>query len=413
MEDEYIPVANETTTFERVMSKTLFRILSILVTTIGYFATDIYLPSMPAMTHYFETTNTLVQFTIPAYMLPFGLAPLYFGPLSDKWGRRPVILLGLVLSVLATVCILFANSIWMVLLGRFLQGFTFGAVNVAARAMMTDKFKGHELSRFNSTQTLFVPIVLSLAPPIGGFIQEMWNWRYVFVVLFCYQVIVSLIIAALLEETAERVEQASQSTRAAYLELLKNAPFLLYGAITVIGMMGITVYLTVSPYLFQIYLGMTPVQYGCLSIFVGGCVITSAICNIQLLKRIESHQILHISWVIMLIATLILMYAHFNHIKSVPLIAFGAIFYFFSLNMTFANSVANAFMQIEHNFGAGTALVTSAQMLCAMLASSVVSVLPENDVQILMYTYLLMIMLYVPTLLTANAKNTKIHYIKS
>lgn len=389
------------------MSKSIFMILTIFISTIGYFATDIYLPSMPAMTTYFGTTNTLVQLSVPAYLLPFGLTPLYFGPMSDRYGRRPIILFGLATSLLATACILLATNIWCVLVGRFLQGFLFGAVNVAARTMMTDKFRGAELAKFNSTLTLFIPIVLSLAPPIGGYIQEAFGWRYVFIALMGYQLFVIALTYFFLEETCSTQDDYFDAMES-YGYILKNRVFLLYGSLTVVVMIGLTVYLTVSPYIFQIFLGFSPLEYGKLSFIAGSCVILSAITNIRLMNHIASHKILYIAASIMAISSLVLTYDHFTASKSVPLIVFGALFYFFSINMAFANSIANAFMQIDMHYGAGTALITSAQMICSMIASSLVSFLPESDVKPLMVTYVLTTILFFVITVVANSRNNKI-----
>ena len=140
----------------------------LLLIALGYVVTDIYLPSLPALSAYFHASDREVQITLSSYLLSFSLAPLIFGPLSDKFGRKKVILYGLFISIAATLSCLVAQTIQQFSAFRFLQGVGTGAVMIASRTTASDLFSGTALAKQMSLMTMLMPFVLAIAPVIGG-----------------------------------------------------------------------------------------------------------------------------------------------------------------------------------------------------------------------------------------------------
>ncbi len=173
---------------------------SLLLGSLGHLATDIYLPSMPIMTEYFGTTTSMVQLTLIVYMLSFCLTPLIFGPISDTLGRRKPILIGIYIGFAATILCTFSNSIYLLIFARFLQGIGLGTVVAVSRAILPDHFQGKQLAKYFSYLTMLMPIMLAIAPPLGGFIQEKTSWQFVFVFLLIYLVFLQYLAKQVLKD---------------------------------------------------------------------------------------------------------------------------------------------------------------------------------------------------------------------
>jgi len=121
-------------------------VILLLLTTVEQFAVDVYLPSLPAMTDYFGVDNAYLQMTLSLYLLGFALSPLLFGPLTDYYGRRKILMSGLIIFVLASLVCSITSSITLLLLARLCQGIGSGAIVVANQSMVRDSFNGKQLA---------------------------------------------------------------------------------------------------------------------------------------------------------------------------------------------------------------------------------------------------------------------------
>ncbi len=149
-----------------------------LVSSIGRYVLDSYLPSMPAIAHYFTISSNNVQLTISYYLIGFSISQLIYGPLSDCLGRRRVLIVGLSIFTLANLACTFADDDFAVLLiFRFIAGLGAGSCGVLNRAIASDCFKGAAFSRAWSYTTTTLVITLILAPLLGGFVQEFFGWQ--------------------------------------------------------------------------------------------------------------------------------------------------------------------------------------------------------------------------------------------
>lgn len=353
----------------------------VVLTTAGFMATDIYLPSMPAITEYFQTTNTYVQFTMPAFLLTFGLAPLIFGPISDQIGRRKVILGCLALSIIATILCSFAPNIWVLILCRVLQGMGFGAVNISARAMIPDLYQGPEMARLHSMVNVFFPIVISVAPPIGGYIQENYGWQMVFIALSIYILFLLTITALKLPETNKQAGSTlKQNPLHIYTALLKIPAFCLYGFIPALIMAGVMAFLTLTPYYFQLNLGLSPFQYGLTAVANCASLIIGAMINTQLIKKYAPRQILYMSVFIILSASILLFFFIAIDFLTIFTVLPCCLAYFFSMVLIFPSAFVSAFSYVKKNYGAASALIMSVQMMFSLLISALVSFLPDDTI---------------------------------
>ena len=151
--------------------------------TLGPFAIDTYMPSFPAIERSFDATTLEMQQTLSAYLIPFSLMMLFHGALADSFGRRPVILVGLVVFVLASIGCAFTQSLPQMLVCRAVQGMSSGAGMVAGRAMVRDIYAGHHAQRVMSMVTMIFGLAPAVAPIIGGGFEVWFGWRSIFLFL--------------------------------------------------------------------------------------------------------------------------------------------------------------------------------------------------------------------------------------
>src|ERR1700733_4002896 len=172
-----------------------------LLTALGPLSMDMYLPSLPAIGEALGAPIAQVQLTISSYLIGFAVGQMIYGPISDRYGRRPVILAALALNCVAAVVCAFTQSIGALTVARFIQALGGAGCIVLARAAVRDLYSGvragRELSLMGSI-TAFAPIV---APAIGGVLQTAFGWRAIFVLLVIFALFAAAMAARFLPET--------------------------------------------------------------------------------------------------------------------------------------------------------------------------------------------------------------------
>lgn len=140
----------------------------ILLLSIGFVATGLYLPSLPMIVKNLHTNITNLQLTLSLYLLCFGLSQLIFGPLSEKYGRRRIIYVGIFLSMPGTILSFLAPNIELLIVGRIIQGLGLGASAIVARSVFRDAFSGDRLAFYGSFLPIGYSFLMAVAPLLGG-----------------------------------------------------------------------------------------------------------------------------------------------------------------------------------------------------------------------------------------------------
>jgi DHA1 family bicyclomycin/chloramphenicol resistance-like MFS transporter len=225
------------------------RLLIVLLgalTAIGPFTTDTFIPAMPAIRDYFGVEMGSVQLTLSLAMLGGAVGQLFHGPLSDRFGRRPVLLGGLVLYVAASCGCLFASSIGELITARFLQGFGSMAAPVLSRAMVRDLHERDAVARMLALMGIVMGLGPILAPIIGGVLLAWFDWRASFVFITGYGLVLTVLVWGFLgESVAQKDPEALQPARLArtFGMLLRNRVFVGYLLVTCSLFGGLGAYL--------------------------------------------------------------------------------------------------------------------------------------------------------------------------
>ena len=146
-------------------------------------STDMYLPALPEMGHYFMASNSLVSFSLTIFFFMFAVSMVLFGPLSDKYGRRPILLAGTAIYTLTSIVCALSPNIYVLILGRLFQGVGAGAVITVATALIKDCFRGRLMTRILAVTQAASVIAPMAAPLVGGFLLNFTSWRGAFILL--------------------------------------------------------------------------------------------------------------------------------------------------------------------------------------------------------------------------------------
>ena len=201
-----------------------------ILTAFGPLVTDMYLPTLPSMTVYFGTSQSMVQMGLTTSMAGLALGQLLFGPLSDKFGRRPLLLVSLLLFVASTVICIFSPTVYVFVGMRLFQGIGAAGGIVISRSVATDRYRGKELVKVLAVIGVINGIAPVAAPVLGGVLTDAVGWRGIFVILLAIGVIL-LGSSMLFRESLPPRRRAGQSllrTFGNFGTILRNKRFILY-----------------------------------------------------------------------------------------------------------------------------------------------------------------------------------------
>src|SRR6516164_7027158 len=236
------------------------------LTALGPLSMDMYLPSLPDIGRTLHTPILQVQLTISSYLFGFAAGQIFYGPLSDRLGRRPILLGALVLYALATIGCAAAQSIDALIALRFLQALGGAGAIVLARAVVRDLYSGVRAGRELSLMGAITGVAPIFAPVIGGGLQTFFGWRATFVLLVIFALIVGSTTARLLPETLREPAKGSFSLRAMgalYRSVAVHRGFLANLVILTAAFVGLFAWISGAPVVMQsATYGLTPFIFG-------------------------------------------------------------------------------------------------------------------------------------------------------
>jgi len=173
-----------------VLSPFVLIVVVALIGMLAPFSIDTYLPSFPSIEAELQASRAMLSQTLAVYLACFALATLFWGPMADKWGRRPIILGSLLGYLVSSIVCALANSYELLLFGRALQGVMAAGSLVASRAMIRDYFQGQDAQRAMAVMMMLFTAAPALAPIIGGWLEVHLGWRSVFYFLAAYALLI-------------------------------------------------------------------------------------------------------------------------------------------------------------------------------------------------------------------------------
>jgi len=261
----------------------MYRVLTVVLACLGMagaLAIDTYLPSMPAIGRDFGVGNVAVQQTLSVFLFCFAFMMLFYGTLSDSFGRRRVILVALVLYTIGSVGAAFAPSFGFLLACRALQGLSAGAGSVIGQAIVQDRLKGAEAQKMMSHIMMVFGLAPAIAPIVGGWLHVHYGWRSTFWFLAAFGTLLIVMTLRLLPESlpVEKRQPFHPGTIAAnYMKVLRHPQFLLLSLSVGLAFGGLSLYIGSAANFVMVILGLPETAFAWMFIpLIGGMVAGSA-----------------------------------------------------------------------------------------------------------------------------------------
>lgn len=268
---------------------------------------DLYTPSLPALVINLHTSMHLVKLTIGIYLAGYCIGPLLFGSLSDRYGRKKILLAGLISYIVSILIILLWQNIIVLLLMRFAQGFTAAAIAATFRAMITDSYRpGKEMHKISSMMSTVWAIGPVVAPFIGGYLQHYFGWQANFMFFIVYALIIFACFPFIPETNNHKIKLKPAILLEQYKTILTHKVFW-YGIICMgVAYSLIAIFNVVSPFFIQGILHFTPIQYGHVALVMGFAFLFGGLLNAYLIHKLPATLLVLVTLMLMLVSSSII-----------------------------------------------------------------------------------------------------------
>ncbi|MGW5732244.1 MULTISPECIES: Bcr/CflA family multidrug efflux MFS transporter [Streptomyces] len=344
---------------------------------------DMYLPALPEVTRSLHTSAATAQLTLTACLTGMALGQLVVGPMSDKWGRRRPLLVGLLVYILATAICAFAPTAELLIAFRLLQGLAGAAGIVIARAVVRDLYDGVEMARFFSTLMLISGVAPVVAPLIGGQVLRFTDWHGIFAVLTVVGIALTVLVWRCLPETLAPENRHGGGTVEALRTmktLLADRVFTGYMIAGGFAFAALFAYISASPFVIQEIYGASPQTFSLLfGVNSVGLIVVGQINGKILVGRVSLDKALAVGLaVIVLAATALLLMTSgvFGHAGLFP-VAAGLFVLMSAMGLAMPNTNALALMRTPHAAGSASALLGTSSFLVGAIASPLVGIAGE------------------------------------
>jgi DHA1 family bicyclomycin/chloramphenicol resistance-like MFS transporter len=236
-----------------------------LLIAVGAFAVDMYIPGFAAISRDLHTGPGVVQLSMTSYFLSLAIGQLFYGPLSDAFGRKPPIYFGLAIFAVGCAAAAAAPTIDMLIAARFLQGLGAAATAVIPMAVIRDQHTGPDAARLMSLAMLALSVSPILAPEFGGVLVQFTSWRLLFGVLILITGLAAIMTARMLPETlpfSRRIGSGPAQILVTYIEIARNRYFILPIMIAGCAQSVLFVFISGSPFVFVTLHRLSPILYG-------------------------------------------------------------------------------------------------------------------------------------------------------
>ena len=288
-------------------SKVFILVFLGMLTAFGPFVTDMYLPTLPAMSEYFHTTSSMVQLGLTASMIGLAAGQLLFGPLSDKYGRRLPLIISMTLFAVATIGCIYSYTIMQFVGWRLIQGIA-GAGGIISRSVAADKYSGRELAKMLALIGAINGVAPVAAPMGGGFLAGSVGWTGIFWCLFVLGIIL-LLGSIHFEESLpveDRKEKSWRSVFRSFIDVLRNSSYVCYTLQFGFAQGVLFANIASAPFIMQQHYGFSPLMF---SICFGINAIFIVISAASAIKFRRQEQALHYGSTRMVVVSALLLVA--------------------------------------------------------------------------------------------------------
>jgi DHA1 family bicyclomycin/chloramphenicol resistance-like MFS transporter len=266
---------------------------------------DLYAPSFPQIMHHFKTNEQAIQATLSLNFFGFFLSSLFCGPLADGFGRRPILVTGSIIFALGSIMCVFALSIEILMLGRFIQGVGVSAPVTICMAVIADIYQGDRQVRLLSMMNSTVTIIMAAAPMAGVFLTEYFGWRSNFIVITFGAFLGTFLIALFIPQTHEKEQRQPfqmQQLITGYIQLIKSKSFMFVTLGLCFIVAAYFVFIAIIPLLFMEELGVDINSYALYQGSVVGLFAGLSLTVPMIMDRLNVNKLMRYSIIISLVS---------------------------------------------------------------------------------------------------------------
>lgn len=326
-------------------------------------ATDLYSVALPSIANYFEVEGNIAQLTISLNLVGVAISGLVYGPLSDYYGRRLIMLIGMAIFTLASILCCIADNIMFLILIRFIQGAGAGVAGVVGYAAIRDMYSGSEYSRVISKLNMVVALSPGIAPVVGSYIiSHGYSWKFLFLIISIAAIVMLIFIYLKLQETLTvNKSKTSINIFKQYISIFKNYRFLGFSAIHGLTFMWLWAYIANYPFIFE-SMGVEAQYFGYLISIIVIFYIIGTLINRRYVLKIGVSKMLIIGLVLPIISDGLLVYFYFINKLSVLILQVLWIPSNIGLALVISNNVTSALETIK-SIGLGSAFLSFCNMM--------------------------------------------------
>jgi MFS transporter, DHA1 family, multidrug resistance protein len=355
-----------------------------VMTAIGPVTIDMYLAGFPSIEREFATRG--VEGTMAAFIAGLAIGQLIYGPISDRFGRKPPLYVGYVIYVLGSLGCALSNSMIMLILMRIVQALGACAGLVIGRAIVRDRCEPHEAARAFTTLTMIVALGPVLAPAVGGVIVTHLGWRATFALQAVLGVLVLFIMHKVLRESHDvRNAQAASVMQVLsnYRLLMRDRQFIAYSLLMGFAMASMFCYVTGAPLVITQNYGLTPQQFGSLIGLNGFAFLTASILNMRALREVGPAQLLaRYIWGAPVLGTALLILSMLLHLPLWAVVSLQLLF-FLCVGRVSPNVSALALAPHGQHAGTASALMGATQSALTTVGGLAVAIFNDGTVRTL------------------------------
>ena len=351
------------------------------VTATAPVAMHLYVPSMPGLVSAFATTPAMVQLTLTLYMMALAVATLGCGPISDRFGRRPVILAALVIYASAGLVCAVAQSIEVLIVGRIVQALGGAAGLTLGRAMVRDCYDADGAAGMIALLSMIMAVIPALSPAIGGLLDVWLGWRAGFIAVSVFGIIVLVCAYSWLGETHRYAgpQHASTGRYSVFAELARSRTFLGFGLHCVCTLSAWYAIIAGAPYIMVVVMKRAPSEYGAWFVLVALGWVAGNLITARLARRVGIMRM--VPWGSAVTIAAVLLLAYFVATDSLspaslflPLALIGV-----GHGLSQPSAMSGAIGVNPHAAGRASGLLGFMQMTCGALAAQLLGVFQDHS----------------------------------
>ena len=362
----------------------------VLASTAAMMSTHMYTPSMPHLVDYFDTTPAVVKLSLSLNALAFAMMQLVYGPLSDRFGRRPIMLSGMAGFVVFSLICVFAQSIQQLIAARILQGLSAAAEAVLVYAIIHDLFDETDRVRALAIYGMVIALTPAVAPVVGGYVHVWLGWQANFVLIAVTGMLAFTLCWRLLPESAPSDENGLQLKLILkdYAKLVGNPRFMNYAVMTGAGSGVIMAFVTAGPFIFISYFKIPIEHYGLYFVVPVLSFITANLVTRRIAGKMDIETLLRLGLIISAIGTIAITGLISSRLQGPLSLILVFSITTFGLGPVFAIAPMRALDSTDSPTGVASAMVNMVPMLMGGLASVSLSIFHDGTSRPLAFTVL-------------------------